>query len=72
MVKTQTIWPQSILVPDMARNQNAYLNRRQAIRPIASVFGYPGERIGASATEHRKNQNYEEASPLFERRRDAA
>jgi hypothetical protein len=56
----------------MARNQNAYVTRRQAIRPIASVFGYPGEKIGASATEHRKNQNYEEASPLFERRRDAA
>jgi hypothetical protein len=55
MVKTQAIWPQSILVADMARNQNAYVNRRQAILPIASIFGYPGEQIGASVAErHRK------------------
>jgi hypothetical protein len=37
-----------------------------------SVFGYPGEKIGALATERRKKQNYEVASPLFERRLDAA
>ena len=31
------------------RNQKAYVSRRQAILPIASIFGHPGEQIGALA-----------------------
>jgi hypothetical protein len=33
------------------------VTRRQAISPIVSIFGYPGEQIAASAAEHRKNEN---------------
>jgi hypothetical protein len=48
MVKTTEIWPQSILVADMRRNQNACVNRAQAILPIASIFGHSGEKIGGA------------------------
>jgi hypothetical protein len=51
----------------MARNQNAYVNRRQAILPSASIFGHPGEQISALAAERQKS-NYKEASPYLERR----
>ena len=33
------------------------VTRRQAILPIASIFGYPGEQIGESVAERRRNRS---------------
>jgi hypothetical protein len=71
IVKTQATLPQSILVADMASKSNAYVNRRQAILPIARIFGHPSEQNGGSAAKRRKIENYEEASSYLQRRRDA-